>query len=96
MDRPETYQRAYSSFLDADLIGLKPVHIENLVAPVVKDMADMTVGIFYSGRNITDLAQKLMPFLSGQRCVKREILDKLDSKEWFSEFWHRSCSYQIR
>lgn len=73
-------------FLDADLIGLKPVHIENLVAPVVKDMADMTVGIFYSGRNITDLVQKLMPFLSGQRCVKREILDKLDSKEWFSGF----------
>jgi glycosyltransferase involved in cell wall biosynthesis len=50
-------------FLDADLIGLKPEHILNLVKPVYKDTADMTLGIFYSGRGITSGA-KVGPFFN--------------------------------
>ena len=33
-------------FLDADLIGLTPKHVLDLLEPVVNDHADMTIGIF--------------------------------------------------
>ncbi|NLO81911.1 MAG: glycosyltransferase family 2 protein [Clostridiales bacterium] len=69
-------------FLDADLIGLKTGHILNLVAPVYNDLADMTLGIFYAGRGMTALAQRLAPFLTGQRTVKRWILESLNHEDW--------------
>ncbi len=59
--------------LDADLIGLTEHHIYNLLEPVLKNEADTTIGIFNSGRFHTDAAQKITPFLSGQRAVKYEI-----------------------
>lgn len=37
----------------------------------------MTVGIFEKGRAATDIAQKMAPFLSGQRALKRELLDRI-------------------
>ncbi|HEY3413457.1 MAG TPA: glycosyltransferase family 2 protein [Armatimonadota bacterium] len=58
-------------FLDADLSGLTPNHIADLVEPVVSGRADMTVGVFRGGRFLTDLAQKLAPHISGQRCMLR-------------------------
>jgi polyisoprenyl-phosphate glycosyltransferase len=58
-------------FLDADLKGLQPDHVADLVAPVVGQSADMTVGVFYGGRFLTDLAQRLTPCISGQRCMLR-------------------------
>ncbi len=61
--------------LDADLVGLRPSHIQALLEPVLRDEADMTVGVFTDGRKATDLSQRLTPFLSGQRAVKREILE---------------------
>lgn len=61
-------------FLDADLIGLSIKHIYSLVNPIINDLADMTVGIFNKGRFITDLSQFIMPYLSGQRAMKREII----------------------
>ncbi|MDX9873136.1 MAG: glycosyltransferase family 2 protein [Clostridia bacterium] len=67
-------------FLDADLIGLKPEHIRDLIAPVLNKEADMTLGLFDSGRIRTDLAQLLAPSLSGQRCIRKELLDGFD--EW--------------
>lgn len=64
-------------FLDADLIGLSKDHILALLDPVIDDEADMTVGIFCSGRLATDLAQKITPSLSGQRAIKKGVLDKI-------------------
>ncbi len=61
-------------FLDADLIGLKTEHIYSLINPIMKDSADMTIGIFSKGRLITDFPQFIMPYLSGQRAMKREII----------------------
>lgn len=61
-------------FLDADLVGLTPAHIEALLEPVLNDRADMTVGLFAGGRVATDLAQVVAPYLSGQRAVKRSVL----------------------
>jgi len=64
-------------FLDADLIGLSPAHVRSLLLPVMRSEADMTVGIFDEGRITTDLAQLLAPYLSGQRAVRREIVEEM-------------------
>ena len=64
-------------FLDADLIGLTGYHVNSLIMPVIKDEADMTIGIFKNGRMVTDLAQKVTPYLSGQRAIKKALLDKI-------------------
>ena len=65
--------------LDADLIGLTEQHIEALLNPVISGKAEMSVGIFEKGRVVTDIAQKMAPFLSGQRAIKRELLEKISN-----------------
>lgn len=64
--------------IDADLIGLKIAHVNQLLQPVIDGEADMTIGIFKKGRGSTDLAQKVAPFLSGQRAIKKSLFDKLE------------------
>ena len=68
--------------LDADLVGLTETHFNNLVYPVLNNKADMTVGIFSSGRTFTDLAQKVAPFLSGQRAIRKSVLGDLKKLEF--------------
>jgi glycosyltransferase involved in cell wall biosynthesis len=63
--------------LDADLIGLTKAHIESLLNPVLTGEALMSVGIFEKGRVATDFAQKMAPFLSGQRALKRDLLENI-------------------
>lgn len=72
-------------FLDADLIGLSPSHVRALLHPVLRGEADMTVGIFDEGRITTDLAQLLAPYLSGQRAVRREVVEEMFRHEPDSE-----------
>jgi len=60
-------------FLDADLVGLEAAHLELMVKPVAAGEADMCVGVFSGGRYWTDLAQRLVPYISGQRAVRREM-----------------------
>ncbi len=67
--------------LDADLVGLTPRHVTDLIEPVMSGRVDMSVGVFSKGRFSTDLAHRLSPFLSGQRAIKREVIDKLQSLE---------------
>ncbi|MEW5920223.1 MAG: glycosyltransferase family 2 protein [Bacillota bacterium] len=64
-------------FLDADLLGLTPEHVYNLLRPVTSNEADMTIGIFKKGRIATDLAQKMAPYLSGQRALKSFLLEQI-------------------
>jgi glycosyltransferase involved in cell wall biosynthesis len=47
--------------LDADLVGLNAEHVNKLLEPVIEGSADMTIGLFNSGRFSTDLAQKIAP-----------------------------------
>lgn len=61
-------------FVDADLTGLTLDHLTRLVEPVLNRTADMTVGVFDEGRLTTDIAQKIAPFLSGQRAMLRRIV----------------------
>jgi len=62
-------------FLDADLIGLKPEHLGALLAPLL-DESDYrsSLGVFAGGRAATTMAQKIAPFISGQRACFREDL----------------------
>ncbi|MDW7739503.1 MAG: glycosyltransferase family 2 protein [Bacillota bacterium] len=63
--------------IDADLIGLNIKHIESLLEPVIEGRAEMSVGIFEKGRTVTDFAQKMAPFLSGQRAIRRDLLENV-------------------
>lgn len=66
--------------LDADLVGLTPDHVRDLLYPIIQGEADMTVGLFKGGRISTDIAQRITPYLSGQRAIKRAILDHVPHK----------------
>ena len=65
--------------LDADLIGLAPVHIHALIEPVHKREADMSLGLFKGGHILTDFSHWIAPWLSGQRCFEAEILSRVDA-----------------
>ncbi|HIE50999.1 MAG TPA: glycosyltransferase family 2 protein [Armatimonadetes bacterium] len=64
-------------FLDADLQGLTATHVQDLLAPVLRDEADMTVGVFRRGRRLTDWSQLIAPFISGQRAMKRGLFEHI-------------------
>ncbi len=64
-------------FLDADLVGLTPAHVRALLSPVLSGEVEATVGVFEGGRVSTDLALALAPFLSGQRALRRHLLEKV-------------------
>lgn len=68
-------------FIDADLVGLSPKHIDALLEPVLSGTTIMSIGVFSEGRPSTDLAQKLAPSLSGQRAIKRELFEKVPRLE---------------
>ncbi len=63
--------------LDADLIGIRPDNVIDLVSPIYNGEADMVLGIFDNGRFSTDLAQKIAPGLTGQRALNRSVLDEI-------------------
>ncbi|MEW6229623.1 MAG: glycosyltransferase family 2 protein [Bacillota bacterium] len=65
------------AFIDADLMGLTPEHVDSLVRPVVSGEADATIGIFVGGRAPTALAQRIAPGLSGQRAVRASLVRSL-------------------
>lgn len=67
--------------LDADLVGLQKDHVEALIQPVLANEADVTIGVFEEGRFATDFAQKIAPFLSGQRAIKASILQNIPDME---------------
>lgn len=68
-------------FLDADLIGLKAEHVEDLVAPVRSGRVEMAVGQFRGGRRLTDWAQKITPNISGQRAIRRSVFEQIPDLE---------------
>ncbi len=63
-------------FLDADLIGLRPYHLQSLCLPVLAGATDMTVAVFRQGGMRTDAALLLTPYLSGQRCLRRQAAEQ--------------------
>lgn len=69
-------------FFDADLIGLTQEHIFSLVSPVLKDEADMCVGIRGRLFNIPKLVAKIDPLLAigGERAIKKQILENIPDR----------------
>jgi len=68
-------------FLDADLMGINPQHIDDLVLPVLNNEVKMTVGKFHSGEFWTTLSQHITPFLSGQRAIRKDAIHGFKNME---------------
>jgi glycosyltransferase involved in cell wall biosynthesis len=65
-------------FLDADLIGLKPSHIEAMLKPLKDDsQIGMVLGRFRKGRFATNFSQFVTPNITGQRAVRKELIEIL-------------------
>lgn len=64
-------------FFDADLIGLTVPHVESVVAPVKSGKCAMALGVFRGGRGATTLAQILVPNISGQRAIRRDVFQSI-------------------
>ena len=68
-------------FFDADLIGLTPRHVEDLLAPVCAGETAMSMGIFRGGRLWTDMAQFFAPAITGQRAIRRDVFLRIPNLE---------------
>lgn len=73
-------------FLDADLTGLRPEHVEHLISAYRQGDADMVIGVFREGRAGTDLSMRIVPFFSGQRVLSRELWERFREKAEELEF----------
>jgi glycosyltransferase involved in cell wall biosynthesis len=65
----------YVAFVDADLGGLTPAHVDAIIQPLLDRRCDMCVGIFRGGKVWSDAAHTFTPYFSGQRALKREIFE---------------------
>ena len=64
-------------FLDADLVGLTTAHVDKLIRCYQELKLDMAVGVFANGRTYTDIAQKINPYVSGQRVLTRKLWERV-------------------
>lgn len=72
-------------FLDADLVGLRPGHVDRLVSAVASGEADMACGMFDRGPVVNRVLRATLPVLTGQRALRRELFDRLhedDVRGW--------------
>lgn len=76
-----TISSGFLLLLDADLMALRPEHIRALMAPVTSGQADMSLGLFRGGRFNTDLGHIGTPWLTGQRCLKRDLFKYLTDEK---------------
>jgi len=60
-------------FFDADLTGLTAAHVQKLIAPVISGKHDMSTGVLYGARYLTDIAQFFSPGITGQRSIRRDV-----------------------
>lgn len=65
------------AFVDADLTGLRPEHLDAIIRPLLEDRCDMCIGVFRGGKFWSDTAQRISPYISGQRAMRREIFDAI-------------------
>ena len=64
-------------FLDADLVGLRPEHVDDLVGAVLTGEADMACGLFDRGPVANPIFLEGLPVLTGQRALRRELFERL-------------------
>jgi glycosyltransferase involved in cell wall biosynthesis len=68
-------------FLDADLVGLRPHHVDGLVGSVLTGDADMACGLFDRGPVANPIFLEGLPVLTGQRALRRELFEQLDLRD---------------
>ena len=68
-------------FLDADLVGLRPKHVDRLVRDVTSGGADMACGLFDRGPLANPIFLRHLPVLTGQRAVRRDLFLQLDDAD---------------
>ncbi len=66
-------------FLDADLTGLRPDHVDRLARPVLEGEVGMCCGLFDRGPLLNPVFLHLLPQLTGERAVRRELFESLES-----------------
>jgi glycosyltransferase involved in cell wall biosynthesis len=64
-------------FLDADLIGLRPEHVDDLVRLVRDRRCDMACGLFDRGPVANPIFLEGLPVLTGQRALRRRLFEQL-------------------
>ncbi len=70
-------------FLDADLTGLTPGHLESLIEPAIAEPEmGMVTAQFVEGRWIVDTQQRWFAILNGQRALTRRFLKILPDMSW--------------
>ena len=83
-------------FFDADLIGLTPQHVHDLVRPVCCGVATMTTGVFKGGRFWTDVAQFFSPGITGQRAIRRDVFLRIPGLESVGYGIELAITYYVR
>ncbi|MCH7945794.1 MAG: glycosyltransferase family 2 protein [Armatimonadetes bacterium] len=63
------------AFFDADLVGLRSNHVDQIIRPLLNRQCDMCVGVFRGGKFWSDTGQVITPFLSGQRAMYRRLFE---------------------
>lgn len=64
-------------FLDADLIGLATGHVDRLARSVATGGAAMSCGLFDRGPARNRVCLRALPYLTGERAVRRELFTAL-------------------
>jgi hypothetical protein len=83
-------------FFDADLMGLTPEHVRDLVLPVCGGHATMATGIFQGGRFWTDIAQYFSPGITGQRAIRRDVFLRIPDLENVGYGIELAITYYVR
>ncbi len=68
-------------FLDADLTGLRPDHVDRLVGAVTVGGAGMSLGLFDRGPVQNRIFLNALPKLTGERAMRRELFESLDPRD---------------
>jgi glycosyltransferase involved in cell wall biosynthesis len=68
-------------FLDADLTGLRPDHVDRLVGAVTIGRAGMSLGLFDRGPVQNKIFLRFLPKLTGERALRRELFESLDPRD---------------
>jgi glycosyltransferase involved in cell wall biosynthesis len=64
-------------FIDADLVGLRVEHVDQILRPLLEGWADMSIGVFRGGEFWSDAAQRISPYISGQRAIRRSLFESI-------------------
>lgn len=65
------------AFVDADLDGLSGEHIDSIIRPVLLNQCEMCIGVFRGGKFWSDAAQRITPYYSGQRAMRRKLFTSI-------------------